>query len=1061
MATTSKYQVLTQVEHVIKRPGMYVGSTNIQPQDHFVDIDGTLQKKSLMISPALYKLFDECVVNAYDQSVLDPDLKNIKVTVDSKRVTLMNDGKGIPIQKFDDTVYIPEVIFSRLLSGSNFDDSTEKFVGGQNGLGVKLCNIFSTEFCIDVSDGEHIYTQTFRNNMSTIEPPKIRKKKGKAHVSVSFTPDFSHFGTTCIDEQHIELFRRRTYDLAALTRSNVHVHFNGEKLAAIKEFVKYVSMFKKEPLVVYKDKGWEFSVCLSDSGFAHTSFVNGINTYIGGTHVDYVVYQICNEVIKTFDEKNKKRAGLLKPFAIKDRLFVLLKCELPNPTFSSQTKEQCTLPLRGLSTLPVLEPKHVMKIYKAVADELLETLEAKEKKQLAKTDGKKTERIFIPMLEDARFAGTAKGEKCTLIVTEGLSSKSFAISGLSSVDRDYFGVFPLKGKPLNVSDSSVTQINNNKEFTALKQILGLKQDKKYTSLKELRYGKLMILSDQDLDGAHIRGLLLNWVHCFWPELLDMGFTSMMFTPIIKAVRGTAEKLYFSMQDYEKDEKEGKLRGFTAHYKKGLGTSTSKEAKDYFAKMSQMTVQFKTDETTKEAVSKAFKKDRADDRKAWILSNTGRKNFTTNNSSITRFIDEELVQFSIYDNERSIPHVLDGLKPSQRKILYTVLEKCGNEPIKVAQLAPRVAELTHYLHGEQSLLGACIGMAQDYLGSNQLNLLLPLGQFGTRLNAKDAASPRYIFTKKNELTSVLFPKEDMPLLKYETMEGVQIEPTYFCPILPMILINGTVGIGTGFSTFVPSYNIQEIVDNVQRCILGKEQQEMHPFYKGFEGTVVNEGGGKYRLLGKWDFLGKTLVVKELPVGVWTDQFKETLDSLQWPYVNKSTEAKVHFEIEMPEGMPVDKVIEELPLKKSVNINNMYLFDSAGKIKKYTDPREIIQEFTKARLGLYEQRRQATINTLSNDLAKLQSKIRFIEMVISEKILIFKKTRAQIIEQLERLQFLTFKDGYSLYLDLKVDDFTTEKISDLQKLIDKNLAAKNALEATTNSKMWLSEMLSLKF
>ena len=210
-------------------------------------------------------------------------------------------------------------------------------------------------------------------------------------------------------------------------------------------------------------------------------------------------------------------------------------------------------------------------------------------------------------MDDANFAGTRKSHLCTLILTEGDSAKSMAIAGLSVVGRDKYGVFPLKGKMLNVRDASIKQITNNQEITNLKKIIGLETNKKYKDIKSLRYGKVMIMTDQDHDGSHIKGLFLNMIHSEWPELLKLGFVVCMVTPIIKAIKGNRIKSFYTLTDYNQWKETVNVSQWKIKYYKGLGTSTSKEAKEYFQDLKINEYEF--DEQTDEAMTSLLKRQR--------------------------------------------------------------------------------------------------------------------------------------------------------------------------------------------------------------------------------------------------------------------------------------------------------------------------------------------------------------------------------------------------------------------------------------------------------------------
>ena len=239
---------------------------------------------------------------------------------------------------------------------------------------------------------------------------------------------------------------------------------------------------------------------------------------------------------------------------------------------------------------------------------------------------------------------------------------------------------------------------------------------------------------------------------------------------------------------------------------------------------------------------AFKKNRVDDRKVWL--NNLEKGTYLNYSKVQNkgvcysdFINKELVLFSQADNQRSIPHIYDGFKPSQRKILFSCFKRKLKKEIKVAQLAGYVSEHSAYHHGEMSLTGTIVNMAQSFCGSNNINLLTPSGQFGTRrMGGKDAASPRYIFTKLEKITRAIFHPDDDALLQYLSDDGFSIEPEFYMPVIPMILVNGADGIGTGWSSFVPNYSPRQIIRNLKHLINGEDMEKMAPFYSGYNGDV---------------------------------------------------------------------------------------------------------------------------------------------------------------------------------------------------------------------------------
>jgi DNA topoisomerase-2 len=433
-----------------------------------------------------------------------------------------------------------------------------------------------------------------------------------------------------------------------------------------------------------------------------------------------------------------------------------------------------------------------------IVESVLSWAKFKAQNELAKTSGSKKSKIKgVPKLEDANDAGTKNSMNCTLILTEGDSAKSLAVSGLGVVGRDHYGVFPLRGKLLNVRDATHKQILENAEINNLIKILGLQYKKKYNDnddLKTLRYGKLMIMTDQDQDGSHIKGLLINFIHTNWPELLRLAFLEEFITPIVKATKKNQELSFFSIPEFEEWKNDTpNQHTYNIKYYKGLGTSTSKEAKEYFQNMERHRILFKYNgENDDEAIRMAFSKSCVQQRKDWLTKHMEeckhrklvglpeRYLYTKSTKDVTYsdFINLELILFSNTDNVRSIPCVVDGFKPGQRKVLFTCMKRNDKREVKVAQLAGSVAELSAYHHGEQSLCGTIVNLAQNYVGSNNINLLQPNGQFGTRLSGgKDSASPRYIFTMMSPLTRLIFHPHDDPLLNFLEEDNQRIEPEW--------------------------------------------------------------------------------------------------------------------------------------------------------------------------------------------------------------------------------------------------------------------------------------------
>ncbi len=1143
--TTQDFKKYTHVEHVLKIPDTYIGSTEMTTENHWVyhESEGKMIKESVTFCPGEYKIFDELLVNALDQYVRiqqkiksgDSDLlpvKNIKVSfnTDDNSITVYNDGEGISTELHpSEGIHIPELIFGNLLTSGNYDKKN-KVTGGKNGYGGKLANIFSSHFILETVDhwNQKKYIQHFRNNMSEKDKPKITSCKNKPYTKITYYPDFAKFNQKSerLTPDILKLITKRTYDAAAITGSGVNVYLNDKKLEC-KSFEKYVGLFLQDAPRLYQEVNDRWAICVAINPlqqFDQVSFVNGITTYQGGKHVDYITNQVTKKLAE-YIQKKKKVA--VKTSYIKENLFVFIRCLINDPSFNSQVKENLTTNVSKFGSKCELDDKYIDKLAKLGLMDLAISLSAfKENKDLKKTDGKKRTTLRgIPKLDDANLAGGPKSQECTLILTEGDSAKSLAISGLSIIGRDKYGVFPLKGKVLNVKgdDKNLNKkIMENSEITNLKKIIGLQQDKKYQDTSELRYGSVMLLTDQDEDGSHIKGLLFNLFQSLWPELFRMNyFTKSMLTPLVKVTHNKTKKIqsFYNLSDYENWKQETENgKGYGIKYYKGLGTSTPKEAKDYFRDLKIVNYVFE-DQKSDAAIELAFNKKLADSRKKWLASYNRNSVLDYKNMNVTHndFINRELKHFSNSDNRRSIPSMIDGLKVSQRKILYCAFKKKLKSEIRVAQFAGYVSENGGYHHGEASLQGAIVNMAQDFVGSNNINLLEPIGQFGSRImGGSDSAQPRYIHTKIPDIIPHIFPPEDNHVLEYINDDGQMVEPTHYVPIIPMILVNGGEGIGTGWSTFVPSYNPEEVIDNIMTLLtLTKNKSftrqsldeinlpELKPWYRGFTGEIVKVKEQSFLTYGKYEVKNKSqLQITELPIRSWTDKYKEFLESLIIDskekskkqclrnYSSQSSDTQVSFTLSLTSDKvsslvesPVknsegqNKVEQTFKLTSKVNTSNMVLYDVEGNLKKYQNANQILKDYFMVRHQLYEVRKKYQLEALEKELLILNARVRFILEFISGKIVIAKKTKKDLIQQLvkgnyphltftpEHLKKMSVEDimsnnGYDYLIKMPIYNLTQERIEELNQDKDQKTETYQTLKSKTIEDLWHGELKSLQ-
>lgn len=1153
-AGTQKYKKHTHHQHILELPDTYIGSTKTNEETRWIyDVSsGKMVWRTLAFNPGLFKIFDEIIVNSRDEYVRSTTtagmtpVKHIDVAVTSNGegdtiISVENDGDGIPIEKNEDGVMIPEMICGQLLTSSNYDKNEAKIVGGKQGYGQKCTNIFSKLFSIDLktpSSGKH-YTQSWYNNMFQVEKPTIKAYKGaKGSVKITFVPDrmrfLGVFDETGIVSDMIACFHTRVVELASLVGKDVKVTWNGVVVGS-NTFEKYMKLFLRDGATGYAYElagpRWEMGIVLARHLYSdeeelpedkHLSFVNGVNTKKGGKHVESVT----RKVLTDFCEVAKKKKVDIKPGQLKNSVVLFLNSTIVNPSFDSQSKEYLTTPPAEFGSRPEYSGKLMDGLVKlGLMEEAKFLLDAKTMREAKKTDGKKRTTIRgMTKLEDALWAGTSKSRECTLIVTEGDSAATSAISGLKEVGRERWGVFPLRGKLLNVRDITVQKFNANEELTSIKKILGLEQGKAYKDASELRYGRIMVMADQDHDGSHIKGLLMNLFHTEWPGLLQAGFMCTLLTPILKATKGKQTVSFYSLPEFllwkeglsqSSSASANPLTGWSIKHYKGLGTSTPAEAREWFKTLHE--IQYICDEHTDASLLLAFHKKQADDRKRWLAHYDPHQmlQVDANKATYSNFIHSELIHFSHADNIRSLPHLMDGLKPSQRKIIYCCFKRNLKEEIRVAQLAGYVSEHAAYHHGEASLNGTIIGMAQTFVGSNNINLLRPMGQMGSRLlGGKDAASPRYIHTYMEDIVRYIFRKEDACLLKHIEDEGDLVEPEYYLPVVPMLAINGSIGIGTGYSTDIPPHKPEDIICLLRHRLQGSMDtlagRPQDPWWFGFKGTIHRIDDMTWHTKGLYvlDDDKHTVTITELPVGTWTKDYKafleERLDVEEKRNKDAKREAKkaetasqssskgdvepcgfkgcddLYNDVDVcfvlyftEEGYDAIKEHPEVfekqfKLTTSWKTTNMTCFDATRTIVKYRTIGDLLEAFLEQRLPLYEARRLAILGILTAQNVELDAKRRFLQAVLDERLILQKKTDEEIVSQLQAcaippLSCVEKPDAYESYdyvLRMRMDRVKQSAIDELDGQIREKEVEIERLERETASSLWLSDLAELE-
>lgn len=1166
-------------EHVLLRPDTYIGSIEPCSEKMWVydESSNKIVEKVITFTPGLYKIFDEVLVNAADHSKNYPNECNAFDFTFNKEtgvICVRNNGPGIAVVEHSKhKMYIPTMIFGHLLTGSNFNDNEERTTGGRNGFGAKLTNIYSTEFTVETVDAENQkkFTQTWKNNMYDVGKKSIKTSKVKPYTQITFTPDYAKFNLEGLSDDIISLFTKRAYDMAGLCKGST-VTINGKKVK-FNSFKQYIALYQFTPesegmfeaqefskLICDDSDVWDVGVIFApDQSYKCISFVNSICTYKGGTHESLVTDAIVAHIKKDIEKKNKNVK--IKNPTIKDNLIVFINSTVVNPRFDGQCKETLTTTKAQFKVKYKPSDKFLSAILKTgISKHIIDGVNRKDEKKMA-TMGSKTVNglLSIHKLEDAKYAGTAKSLECALIVTEGDSAKALAMAGLSMVDAKFFGVFPLKGKFVNVRENAgkageLEKIKKNAEASNLIKILNLKWKQNYNDpnvLKTLRYGRIIIMTDQDTDGFHIKGLIMNFIDVVAPTLLDRkGFVTSLITPVIKASKGKDLRVFYNLVDYA-SWKETATGAWRIKYYKGLGTSTKEEAKEYFNNIQELLRYYTNEEIENkdeanakdeqiyksdawkklkvkeddfnedddinsdddqtlssssvqsssirrittfsnpntEALTLGFHQKRADHRKIWLRNpNVDTIDNDQKDITVPEFINKELILHSKENTARMVSS-LDGLKNVQRKIIDDMIESnitSEKNEMKVSQLAAHIAQHKYYHHGEASMVDAIVKMAQNYFGSNNINLLVPSGQFGSRLcNGDDKASARYIHSYLSSITTLIYKKEDNPVLDYVYEDGAKAEPKMFAPIVPMVLVNGNIGIATGYGAIVPKYNIKDIIAIIRAKLTNKTPNyDICPYFRGSKyGSVLKDTSKNtecYISYGKYEVDEETdnviIRVTELPCGrnqysyeKYKIMLQEKLEkklilTYSCDLVSEPPVFTVVFTPEMAENVTKKDghFYKFLSLSININLNNMYIFDENGFIRKFRNPREVIDMYYNYRIIVYTRRKLYLIDKYERELDILKWKMQFITDVISKKIKVFKEQKKNIIKKLIELQYPPLSqahEGYEYLLTISIYKFTQDEIDELQKQLDNKEEELEKIRSTTEEQQWLHELNEL--
>lgn len=1074
----NEYIHLSEHNRVLKSSDIYIGSSERIPRTVSGFKDGKLFKMQTMIAEGLVHIFLEVLGNAADnvQRSRDQgfDPKVIEVEITESRVKVINYGRWIPVEQ-KNGVYIPQLIFGTIGTSSNYERIAGTTYIGKNGIGAKAANIFSKAFEVKCDDPARKlrYRARWTKNMFNVKPPVIEQDANltEGRTEVTFCPDFPRFQQPAFCQEDLWILAAHCAEVS-LTR-NIPVYFNGQKIH-YKNISEYANSFFDDNVNKIFHEGPEYQLCIADTPneAIHTSFVNGVLTCEGGIHLDNAL----RAALTVFNEQN---LGIkLTKTHVQNHLSVIIACNLHDPKFKSQTKSYLTGP-----DFKIDIPKSKLgKIKKwKMSKEIMVTVNKWQIKKLKETDGKSTKsRILDPKIIDANFAGKDM-KNCVLLLTEGDSAKQYGQKFISHYKDakgrcfgpDYFGIIPLKGVPLNSFNANFQRLLVNQEFTSIKKFMGLKDEVKYGNNREynkLRYGQIWLMVDADVDGKHIAGLLLLFFMHRFPELVERGAVSLFRTPIIRSKKGKLRKRFYTDGAFNQWVNSGQAKGWTHKYYKGLASNEPEDIKEDFAQ--PRLVNFRRDDAAMETLLKVFDKQRAEDRKRWLaefVEDSLVQLEDTNIIDISLFIDKEMIHHAMAANIRCIPQI-DGFKEAIRKVYFCQSKffSAKKSEIKVLSAANIAINECLYKYGPTSMQDAICNSTIQFVGSNNEPLFHGAGIFGSRDTGKNNSAPRYISIAESWWTKYLFRKEDERILVRDVEEDEQIEYKCYYPILPSILFNTVTGIGTAYSTDIPSFYPPQIAKWYlmrlkQPTLKLEELEEMVPWYRGHTGEIkrrVKESGfvseGRFHMTPEG-----AIVITELPARCWTSVYRKFLITLVTNKVitefveNSDADGAVNFTL-FGWSLPTAPDLKNLKLIKRFSFANIVIMeytDFGLRPRRFANVAELMEYFFNIRLIKYKERKMAMLAEWAAEKEKLSERHRYIKGVITGEIRVMKVPKADVLAQLKSLEF----KSYAHVREVTTIMLTKEELEKLETKIAQLTESITTLVKTPIRAIWASEIM----
>lgn len=1053
-----KFRIMDGVEHLQEKPEFYSAGIDKRLRKEYVYTDGNIRKVNIDTPEAVFRSFIEILSNAHDANVREFNnsgkLGHIYVKITKHCVTITNYGSSIDISEDEDGRYIPEMMFSIPMSSTNYQDDRE-FIMGTFGIGAKVTNTLSEWLrlrAVNKSQKKY-YEQKWKYRMTKSSEPIVTRNKGDSFVEVSYKIDFNLLGSKRYSDDDIGVMVRYCFDLAYNSRQKIMVDIPSDSMIfdniTDEEFATaYFGKLNKH--LVIQQSTLKLIVADPEEKIKGNllSYCNSAETTDHGVHVNSTYKQLCTKLKDAYNAGLPETVRKINIVPIKNSLCCIVTTKVKNPKLDTASKKKLIDPTQPFD----ISDKDVEKMLKwSFMDSIREISKAQRKKILNTTNGKRVKNLpkGLPIeIKDAALAGGPRSRETRLMLVEGGSAEGHAEAHIETLPggRLKYGSMCLNGVPPNmfVKGEDYEYLVKNSFYVNIKAVMGLVEGVDYTipeNRKKLRYGGIDIMVDADDDGSHIKGLLYEFLEKCFPSLIKIkGFIRCYETPVVRVYKGKSIISFYTIEQFRDWKEKNSIKGCKVKYFKGLATSTKADIKE--SSKNPRYVTYKIGEEDVNVMEYMFNPKKSDIRKSLLLNhNPDDISEPAIKEPLSYFFLRQYMRFMLTSLDRAIPKLISGLKEVQEKIAWSADTFFGenNNEAKMSKFIGNVITATGYLRGDASISEACIQMGKDHCGANNVEIIDPLGQFGSRANSGGSTpGSRYLCCKRGTLYRFLIRKEDRDVIPRKVDDDDKlIETEFIAPVLPFQLLNGSDGVACGWNCKIPLHEPLSVALSVLARLDGVEPVTPKPWSRKCMANEYYEVGddGVYTLRGEpviyYEEESKTLVIADMPSKIRPNKvLKKIAELLSEGRIEDSDNGTNMDNIWIVVYGIDSETLMELPMFFNRKMTSTTLLDMNKRPVNYLNIDRMLDDFCKCRLRVYRDRKKFIIKKLEDALKVISDKVKFIQLCRKKVILVDNQQESFIFSQMDKHDI-----PHDIFKKIKYREFSKENLDMLKEEIKK--------------------------